>query len=135
VIDLVLQGYGEKALRFHPNILLFFIEADDLHAGGSFDLHGKLDDAQASLFPNYLPLGVANLRIYQLDEIFSRIFVIDIQNDDALKHAHLRRRQPHSRRVVHGLHHVLDQANGIPRDRLHRRGKIFQLRIGIGEDL
>ena len=59
----MLEGDGQEPLPGDADFLLFFIEPHDLYPSRPFDLGREIDDAQASLFPEQLPLGAADLGI------------------------------------------------------------------------
>ena len=55
MVDLVLQGNGEKAVGFDLYFFFSFVDGGDLNLCGAAHFRGKIDDAQAALLPDDAP--------------------------------------------------------------------------------
>jgi hypothetical protein len=94
-----------------------------------------LGHRQAALLVNgVLVRGLDDLGIGQHDRAGLDVLAVDVEHDDALQHADLRRGEPDAGRLVHRLQHVIHQLAHLGIDRGDRLGLLLETRIGRGED-
>ena len=62
------------------------------------------------------------------------VLAVDVEHDDALQRADLRRGEADAGRGVHRLQHVVHELAHLGVDRGDRQGLLLQARIGRGED-
>ncbi len=122
----MLQSDREQTLGVDFDFFFIGIEGGDLHLRGALDLGGEVDHAQTPLLPNHLAFAAGDHRIDQLVGEFAGVLVVDVQNNDPLRRANLRRGEPNARSRVHGIEHVAHQLRGICVDVLDRRGDFAQ---------
>jgi hypothetical protein len=85
----VLQGNGQETFCFNPNFFFIGIDSHHLYLSRPTHLSGKIYHAQTPFFPENFPFESGNGGIDQLVDVFLRVFVIDVQDNDALKDADL----------------------------------------------
>src|SRR5215470_17220820 len=101
MVNFVLERNGKEVLRLENDLFLIRGPGFDFNLGGSFHLGRVVDDAQTTFFPNDFPFTSSNDRVNQLQQIFSRFFVIDVYNNNTLWNSDLHRRQTDAWSVVH----------------------------------
>ena len=129
----MLDAGGVEAIGFLFVLLAIEVEKFHLHARRPFDVLVDFRDRQAAFLVNgHFLRGPGDFRIDEDPRFRLAFFLGDIHGHDAFGDADLDRREPNSRRVVHGLKHVLDQLADFRRD-LADRGR-FGAQFGVGED-
>ena len=91
MIDLMLQRHREQSFGFDLYGFFIFIDGDDFHLGGAAHFGSVVDHAETAFFPNDLAFGTSNHRIDELIDLFARVLMVDVQHDNSLRNAHLRR--------------------------------------------
>src|SRR5690606_30431539 len=107
MIDFVLNTDSKQPVGIELNRLAFAIERTDANPLGAPDLVVYPRHRQAPLLHLLDAFSREDFRIDQHERLIARL--ADIDDDNALVHVDLRRRQPNTRRGVHGLEHVVDQ--------------------------
>src|SRR5581483_7735501 len=93
-----------------------------------------INDAETSFFPNDLAFPGGNDRVNQFEQIFSWLFMIDVHDDDALGHADLHGGQTDAWSVIHGDHHIINEAHKIIVDIGDSLTALFQAGIRVMQD-
>jgi len=133
VIHLVLHADGEQAVRVELAGLAVAVQGAYADFFGAADLVVDAGYGQAALFPFDIAGSGKDFRVDQHAQV-GMVFA-DVNDDNALVHIDLGRRQADAGRGVHGLGHVVDQFADALVYLLHRFGHGVQAGIGIAEDV
>src|SRR3984957_8334123 len=135
VVDFMLQGGRHKPLRLNFLWRSVAIEIAGADARRPLDLFVIFGDRQAAFLVNRLLLRRPDdLRIDKKLRLRRLALLGEIEHDDALGDADLNRGETDSRRVMHGLDHLVHQlAQGVV-DGLYRLARLAQPRVGQNDD-
>ena len=121
------------------------VEIRACHHCGADDLAADAGERKAPLFLADRPLPVHDSGVpHHEGHLHGRVErgvlglfapLRDVDDADALKPPDLLRREPHSLRVAHGLHHGLGKPHVVRPDRLHVAGLLPKHLLAIFEDL
>jgi hypothetical protein len=107
VIHLVLDTNRQKAFRLQRERLAFLIERAHRHFFSTAHLVINARNRQTTFLALLLAAAGEDFRV---DEHFQLVALLgNIHHDDLLMHIHLRRRQAHAGRGIHGFRHVAHQ--------------------------
>ena len=120
VIHLVLKRAGEQALALPLILGAGAIQALDDDARGTHDGGVELRDAQAAFVFELHAVAFDERRIDHDHQAVRLAADREIDDEDAQRHADLRRRQPDARRGVHRFDHVVDQSIDVGRQLANR---------------
>src|SRR5438067_4424502 len=103
VVDLVLEQPGEHLVAFDRELVPVEVEAGDVHLLRPHDLEREPRHRQAALLVEPFAPRLCDRRVH--DHVGPGV-VLEVVDEEPLLHAHLGRRQPEPRRVVHRHEHV-----------------------------
>jgi hypothetical protein len=135
VIELVLHGDGEEAFGFELEGLAVAVLGADAHRGGALDLLGHAGEREAALGADRRAAAHDDLRVDEDAQIARLVLGGDVDDEDAMGLADLRRGEADAGRGVHGLGHVVDE---LLEGRSHRGDGlrfVAEPRVGVVEDL
>ena len=135
VVQLVQDAARQQAIGFDLLLDPFGVEVAQLDLAGPPQF-GELVGQRETAFLGHdlLVRRPDDLRVDQAERRAGLVLARDIDDDDALGHADLDRREPDARRVVHGLDHVVHQLAQIVVDPLDGFGLDLEARIGRDDD-
>ena len=135
MIHLVLERARQQALAFHGAFLAFEVETSDDGKIRPGDGGVEPRHAQAAFFLELHPLALDELRVDERDEPARIPAQGEIDDEDAQRHADLRRRQTDAGCRVHRLDHVLDQVTQVGRDLIDAlRGLVQDIFFSVFDD-
>ena len=129
MVDFVLQGHGQQVFGLQGDFFLVERPGADLDFGGPFDLGGVINDAETAFFPHHRAFPGGDTWIDQPQQLLAGLVMIHVKNDNTLGCPELGGGQTHTRRVIHGFHHVFDQARQLTVHVLDRRRGFGQAQV------
>ncbi len=122
VIHLVLDGAGEKAVGVDDALAAVAVEAADREGFGTADGGMKAGDAEAAFFDELHAFTSHEFRIDEDDALAGYPADGEIDHEDPIRRADLRRRETDAGGRVDGVEHVVDQREDVGREGLRVRG-------------
>src|ERR1035437_5587583 len=109
VIDLMLDGAGEQPVALDADLLAVAVQPPGHDTVAALHLADQSGDGEAALIPRLLALAAHHLGVGELVDL-----VVDLEDDDAQRHAHLGGGEAGAVGVDHGLDHVVHElADGV----------------------
>src|SRR5580765_1691211 len=134
MIHLVLERTREQSRSL--DLLGVAVTIEALQHGMRGPDHRRIEsrDAQAAFFLELHPVALNELRVDEGEE--TRRIAPDrhVHDEDPQRNANLWGGEPHTRRGVHRLDHVVDQTIDLRRDGLHRQGTCVEGRVAVSEN-
>ena len=119
--------------RFDGELFVIQRPTRDQHAVRPRNVCSEVGDTQTALFPDDATVPLGDYRIDDLQQVLATMLVVDVEDDDPLRHADLWGCETDARCRVHRLDHVLDQRGFGSRQIVYGSGLLFQRRVGVGE--
>ena len=108
MVDFMLQAATEQAVAFDD--VVFAVEVGEFHHGvftTTFRHRNARAGKAALFFSDQFAFEFKNFRIDERDGVLAAIFLVAVNHDDALKHAHLRCGNAAAVVLVHRFRHLL----------------------------
>jgi hypothetical protein len=131
VIDLMLQTYGQQAVRLYPPGAALKICSGDCDPGRALDLTLKLRQAETSFLNLSLSFLFFYLRIDEYIEVGSGFGTRNVHSDQTAGVTHLGGGQSNTLFLIHCFGHILGQSSHIVGDFFHRLSLAVQHRMRV----
>jgi hypothetical protein len=129
MIELVLQGAGEKARALDGPFDAVPVERPDDGASGTGDRRGESGQAEAAVLFHLHAVALDEFRVDQREQFAPTAPDAEVDDADPERDANLRRGQADPRRRVHRVDHVVDERSNLPGDVAHGNGLRVQGRV------